>query len=324
MDSKRCHIGGNPVSNVRSSIFIRLTNLGVNIMSLSQQVQATPSLGMSEILQKLILENNLAGLSGEQKVSYITNMCESLGLNPTTQPIKLLKFQGKEIPYFTKDATEQLRNIHNVSIIGIDSKIINDLYIATSNAQMPNGRTDSSTGVISIKGLSGENLCNAMLKAETKAKRRVTLSICGLGFLDESEVESMKQAEKENVFPHPTKGRIVNHTAYQDRHQKMIDQEKEMVSDKSEYAYANEPSIVFHDLLEDIQESADMDQLKKTFVEVNKINFKSNPDLLKQLIEAKDKRKAELMELSAVFPEIADVFPEKLSDIQDETGKLTE
>jgi len=33
-----------------------------------------------------------------------------------------------------------------------------------------------------------------MMKAETKAKRRVTLAICGLGFLDESEVDSIKGA----------------------------------------------------------------------------------------------------------------------------------
>jgi hypothetical protein len=32
------------------------------------------------------------------------------------------------------------------------------------------------------------------MKAETKAKRRVTLSICGLGFLDESELESVRGA----------------------------------------------------------------------------------------------------------------------------------
>lgn len=30
-----------------------------------------------------------------------------------------------------------------------------------------------------------------MMKAETKAKRRVTLSICGLGMFDESEMESV-------------------------------------------------------------------------------------------------------------------------------------
>ena len=42
-------------------------------------------------------------------------------------------------------------------------------------------------GVVSITGLKGENLANAMMKAETKAKRRATLSICGLGWMDEVE-----------------------------------------------------------------------------------------------------------------------------------------
>ena len=32
--------------------------------------------------------------------------------------------------------------------------------------------------------LNGEDLANAMMKCETKAKRRVTLSICGPGMLD--------------------------------------------------------------------------------------------------------------------------------------------
>jgi hypothetical protein len=42
-----------------------------------------------------------------------------------------------------------------------------------------------------VKGLSGEALANALMKAETKAKRRATLSICGLGMLDETEVEDV-------------------------------------------------------------------------------------------------------------------------------------
>ena len=46
-------------------------------------------------------------------------------------------------------------------------------------------------GVVSIDKLSGEFRANAILKAITKAKRRVTLSVCGLGFLDETEVETL-------------------------------------------------------------------------------------------------------------------------------------
>jgi hypothetical protein len=39
-------------------------------------------------------------------------------------------------------------------------------------------------------------LANALMKAETKAKRRATLSICGLGMLDETEVEDIQGAQQ--------------------------------------------------------------------------------------------------------------------------------
>jgi hypothetical protein len=63
--------------------------------------------------------------------------------------------------------------------------------VVTANAQDAKGRVDESTGAVPVEGVKGESLANAMMKAETKAKRRVTLSICGLGLLDESEVGSV-------------------------------------------------------------------------------------------------------------------------------------
>src|SRR5690606_8779893 len=57
-----------------------------------------------------------------------------------------------------------------------------------------NGRVDSDTGAVPIAGLKGEAKANAILKAITKAKRRVTLSMVGLGMLDESEVETIPGA----------------------------------------------------------------------------------------------------------------------------------
>jgi hypothetical protein len=41
---------------------------------------------------------------------------------------------------------------------------------------------------VNIEGLKGEALANALMKAETKAKRRATLSAVGLGMMDESEI----------------------------------------------------------------------------------------------------------------------------------------
>jgi hypothetical protein len=61
------------------------------------------------------------------------------------------------------------------------------------------GRTDSDTGAVSITGLKGENRANAIMKAITKGKRRLTLSLAGLGWLDESEVGSIPSARPVDV-----------------------------------------------------------------------------------------------------------------------------
>jgi len=59
---------------------------------------------------------------------------------------------------------------------------------------MPDGRSDESIGAVALGSLKGEAYANAIMKAETKAKRRVTLSVCGLGMLDENEVETIPDA----------------------------------------------------------------------------------------------------------------------------------
>jgi hypothetical protein len=154
-----------------------------------------------DTVKELVIEGNIAKLNDNQKVEYMVGLCRSLGLNPATKPFQVIKFQGKEILYATKDATEQLRAVHGVSVTALNKQTINDVYVVEAIVQDGKGRTDASTGAVNIKGLSGDNLANAIMKAETKAKRRATLSICGLGFLDESEIETMKGAEKVNVEP---------------------------------------------------------------------------------------------------------------------------
>jgi hypothetical protein len=43
--------------------------------------------------------------------------------------------------------------------------------------------------------LKGDAYANAIMKAETKAKRRATLDLLGLGILDETEAESIPNAQ---------------------------------------------------------------------------------------------------------------------------------
>lgn len=173
----------------------------------------------SSVIQKLVLDGDISQMSKEQRVNYYTQFCQSLGLNPLTQPFQIIKFQGKEKLYATKDCTEQLRKIHGVSITDIASQKIEDVYVVTAKAMDKNGKVDTSTGAVTISNLKGDALANALMKAETKAKRRVTLSICGLGILDESETDTMKEAITEDVqaveVPAAPKQRTLNDEQFQ-------------------------------------------------------------------------------------------------------------
>lgn len=152
-----------------------------------------------DIISKLVLEGDLSKMTSKEKTQYYKSFCESLGLNPLTQPFQLIKFQGKERMYATKDCTEQLRKIHGVSITDVTAQELRGVYVVTAKALDISGKTDAATGVVNIENLKGDNLANALMKAETKAKRRVTLSICGLGILDESETETIPGAVKTTI-----------------------------------------------------------------------------------------------------------------------------
>lgn len=148
------------------------------------------------VMEQVMLKGNLSVLSPQQKIEYYAKTCESLGLNPLTKPFEYITLNGKEVLYATKGCTEQLRQVHGVSIKIVDKQKFDDVYVVTAEASDKNGRYDSATGAVTVAGLKGEALANAMMKAETKAKRRVTLSLCGLNMLDESEVETIPTAKK--------------------------------------------------------------------------------------------------------------------------------
>lgn len=154
-------------------------------------------------LQSVLAEGNIAVLTAPQRLQFLAAICRSIGLNPLTSPFEFISLNGKLRIYAKKDATEQLRKLHNVSLEIVEREWKNDLYIVRVRASMPSGRQDESIGAVSVKNKKDEDLANALAKAETKAKRRVTLSICGLGFMDESEVEGAKHQPRESAPSDP-------------------------------------------------------------------------------------------------------------------------
>lgn len=146
-------------------------------------------------LESVVIQGDLSRLSTKDRVVYYKKVCESLGLNPLTKPFDYLVLKGKTMLYARKDATEQLRKIHGISIRISSRELTDDVYVVTAQASDKNGRTDESIGAVNLSGLKGEEKANAMMKCETKAKRRVTLSIAGLGMLDETEVATIPNAK---------------------------------------------------------------------------------------------------------------------------------
>jgi len=151
---------------------------------------------------------DLSKLTAAQRVSYYQAICKSLNVNPLTRPFDYIVLNGKLTLYARKDCTEQLRASRKVSITKLERETINGVYVVTAYATAVDGRTDSSTGAVAIEGLKGDALANAIMKAETKAKRRVTLSIVGLGWLDETETEPILDARTAVVAE---TGEIVEH-----------------------------------------------------------------------------------------------------------------
>lgn len=144
---------------------------------------------------------DLGLLGPEQRTALYGAICRSVGLNPATQPFAYIKLNGKLTLYALKGATDQLRKLNGVSVVSVEKDVVGDVLMVTVTVRDGSGRQDTDIGAVPIKGLAGEALANAYMKAITKAKRRVTLSIAGLGFLDESEVTSIPRAEAIVVDP---------------------------------------------------------------------------------------------------------------------------
>jgi hypothetical protein len=99
---------------------------------------------------------------------------------------------GKLTLYATRTCTDQLRKINGVTLEVVSRHIADDILTVHVKATTPDGRSDEDFGSVAFPSmLKGEARANAVMKAITKAKRRATLSICGLGWLDETEVESI-------------------------------------------------------------------------------------------------------------------------------------
>lgn len=187
---------------------------------MSQELATRPAADVpAELQEKVLMGGDLSKLTIPERLSYYKAVCESVGLNPLTRPFEYLVLDDRLVLYARKDCTDQLRELHGISIEIASRERVDDLFVVTARAKNMTERVDESIGAVpavkedgewkstqggkryfqgngTYKPLNLEARSNAMMKAETKAKRRVTLSICGLGVMDESELDGLPDVKR--------------------------------------------------------------------------------------------------------------------------------
>ena len=158
----------------------------------------------SQELEKIILNSDLSSLSGEQRVNFYYQVCDQYGLDPFTRPFEFIKMNGKLVLYATKSCASALQELKSISVEIVKQEAFQDVWIVSvrgtrADEKAADGRVIAeNVGITPIKGLSGDQLSNSIMKAVTKAQRRLILQMCGLGSTDETELQSIA-----NVSPQP-------------------------------------------------------------------------------------------------------------------------
>ncbi len=244
------------------------------------EIAKLPNQNMSQTMEAVLIEGDLSKLTSEQRVIYYKKTCESLGLNYLTKPFAYIKLNGKLTFYALKDCTEQLRKRDGVSIYEIKTTMFDGVYVVTAYARTREGKEDVATGAVPTLNLKGEALANALMKAETKAKRRVTLSICGLGMTDEEEINSIPTALKVDV--NLETGEIESPTSLTVEYAPRTDEE-----------ILRELAPIRQELIDGVLLANDMDDLKGAYARAYVCHAKRT-DIMKDITDLKDQRKAEL------------------------------
>lgn len=120
-----------------------------------------------------------------------------LGLDPllSDRPVRTITTRdGRRVLYITAKGTDALAAKHRITHETIEKPTFYDfdgvkLFSARVRAKDPNGREAESTGTVPFPASRDpQEVGDAHMHSETKARRRSTLVVLGIGFHDESEL----------------------------------------------------------------------------------------------------------------------------------------
>jgi hypothetical protein len=206
----------------------------------------------AEIVSSLVTTGDLSRLTAMQKVQLYNYRCAQVGLDPAAKPFDLLKLNGKEILYANAGCTQQLAQLHKLSVEVVSRDKLDDLFIVHARVKDAEGRSTDNTGAVAIGNLKGEALANAIMKATTKAIRRTVLAHVGLGMMDETEVETIPGAVKAGPVNDPRGDLSGVDMTLRDEHVSAI--ADILAQDKDEYGISEDLRTYVAEFLQQFQE----------------------------------------------------------------------
>jgi hypothetical protein len=192
-------------------------------------------------LAHVLGSGDLSQLNNGERVGHYLRLCRSLGLNELSRPFDWIYFKGGEgepeklALYPNQSCAAQLRRQHHMRVQITRREVVGELFVCEATAYTPDGREDVASKYVPLTNrygrLKGTMLANAMMKAETGAKRRVTLSMVGLASPPDAEeavswrtviVDGVGQilpnptAEQKALAENPSMARVVGEPVYED------------------------------------------------------------------------------------------------------------
>ena len=102
------------------------------------------------IAEAVLIRGDLSNLPPEERAKYLIAVCNSVRLNPLTKPFEYIVLNGKLTLYARKDATDQLRTIHNISVVELTESEREGVFIVTAKVRNGEGRTDVAKGAADV------------------------------------------------------------------------------------------------------------------------------------------------------------------------------
>jgi len=98
-----------------------------------------------------------------------------------------------QVLYAKRGAAEVMREQRKISITSLVSQEGNGWIMFTATGTIPSGRQEIAVGAAYVEGHKADKKAHAVMTAQTRAVRRLTLQFVGGGILDETEVQTQNE-----------------------------------------------------------------------------------------------------------------------------------